>query len=104
VCFCAKQVDGLTASRQILTSKKDSIKPPIEFKASRIIMAQAFSLLNNEQQNLTLMPNGFMKSFFFMSKSDNRPSNHQLILHAHFKDRNRPSRLFKYPLAKIVNY
>jgi hypothetical protein len=29
VCFCAKQVDGLTASRQILTSKKDSIKPPI---------------------------------------------------------------------------
>jgi hypothetical protein len=22
VCFCAKQVDGLTASRQILTSKK----------------------------------------------------------------------------------
>jgi hypothetical protein len=29
VCFCAKQVDGLTASRPILTSKKDSIKPPI---------------------------------------------------------------------------
>jgi hypothetical protein len=29
VCFCAKQVDGLTASRQILTSKKDFTKPPI---------------------------------------------------------------------------
>jgi hypothetical protein len=29
VCFCAKQVDGLMASRQILTSKEDSIKPPI---------------------------------------------------------------------------
>jgi hypothetical protein len=28
VCFCEKQVDGLTASCQILTSKKDSIKPP----------------------------------------------------------------------------
>jgi hypothetical protein len=28
--FCAKQVEGLTASRQILTSKKDSIKHPIE--------------------------------------------------------------------------
>jgi hypothetical protein len=30
VCFCAKQVDGLMTSRQILTSKKDSIKPPID--------------------------------------------------------------------------
>jgi hypothetical protein len=30
VCFCAKQVDGLTASRQILMSKKDSIKPPTQ--------------------------------------------------------------------------
>jgi hypothetical protein len=29
VCFHAKQVDGLTASRQILTPKKDSIKPPL---------------------------------------------------------------------------
>jgi hypothetical protein len=29
VCFCAKQVDGSTASSQILTAKKkDSIKPP----------------------------------------------------------------------------
>jgi hypothetical protein len=28
VCFWAKQVDSLTASCQILTSKKDSIKPP----------------------------------------------------------------------------
>jgi hypothetical protein len=29
VWFCAKKVDGLTASRQISTSKKDSMKPPI---------------------------------------------------------------------------
>jgi hypothetical protein len=29
VCFCAKEVDGLTASRQVLTSKKDYTKPPI---------------------------------------------------------------------------
>jgi hypothetical protein len=37
VFFLAKQVDGLTASRQILTSKKDSIKPAIaQFKLSHI--------------------------------------------------------------------
>jgi hypothetical protein len=37
VCFCEKQVDGLTASRQILTSKRDSIKPPISLKASNAV-------------------------------------------------------------------
>jgi hypothetical protein len=38
VCFCEKQVDGLTASRQILMSKKkDSIKPPISLKASNAV-------------------------------------------------------------------
>jgi hypothetical protein len=38
VCFCAKQVDGLTASRQILTSKTDSIKSRIdELRNFRVI-------------------------------------------------------------------
>jgi hypothetical protein len=42
VCYCAKQVDGLTASRQILTSKKDSIKPPMS------CAYVSFILLNSE--------------------------------------------------------
>jgi hypothetical protein len=45
VCFCAKRVDGLTASRQILTSKKDSIKPPIGYAVTLYLSSSCLDKL-----------------------------------------------------------
>jgi hypothetical protein len=47
VCFCAKQVDGLMASRQILMSKKDSIKPPIIKNYEMLALGTLYYFIQN---------------------------------------------------------